>query len=71
MKPIKLFSTLKSGVGAAALAIAAFAFYACNNFSTLPETSSTIFGVKTLDPPSELKASNGGKRKIKRRYPYR
>ena len=64
MKPIKLFSTLKSGVGAAALAIAAFAFYACNNFSTLPETSSTIFGVKTLDPPIELKASNGGKRKI-------
>ncbi len=52
MKPIKLFSTLKSGVGAAALAIAAFAFLSCQNMTTPPAATMVATASKTLYPPT-------------------
>lgn len=52
MKPIKLFSTLKNGVGAAALAIAAFAFLSCQNMTTPPAATMVATASKTLYPPT-------------------
>lgn len=52
MKPIKLFSTLKSGVGAAALAITAFAFLSCQNMTTPPAATMVATASKTLYPPT-------------------
>ncbi|MBR5966124.1 MAG: hypothetical protein IK015_08440 [Treponema sp.] len=64
MKLSKRFSLLKKSLGLTLIASCILAYTSCNNFSTLPATSSTIAGIKTLDAPVELKASNGGKRKI-------
>ena len=49
----------------ASLLAAALTFLnSCKDITSLPATSSTIAGVRTLDAPIELKASNGGRRKI-------
>ena len=64
MKLSKRFSLLKKSLGLTLLASCMLTFAACKNMATLPGTSSSILGVKTLDAPTELKASNGGKRKI-------
>lgn len=64
MKLSKRFSLFKKSLGLTLLASCMLTFAACKNMATLPGTSSSILGVKTLDAPAELKASNGGKRKI-------
>lgn len=64
MKLSKRFSLLKKSLGLTLAASCMLTFAACKNMATLPGTSSSILGVKTLDAPAELKASNGGKRKI-------
>lgn len=64
MKLSKRFSLFKKSLGLTLAASCMLTFAACKNMATLPGTSSSILGVKTLDAPAELKASNGGKRKI-------